>query len=142
MDCDTKGIIGSSLSRHSYQYGLGYKITVADAKIQDKVREARRRRPDSRESLENPVPPYTREAFADALVEFFCSADLSFYSIENKRLRRLFLMLKQDLQETDIPHRQALRDRAIRMWEGYLSVLQSDLKVHFIVASFLYLASS
>jgi hypothetical protein len=77
------------------------------------------------------IPAFNKENFADALVEWFCEADLSFNSIENQRLHRIFQMLRPGLHDSDIPHRQSLRDRALAIWEDHLETMSTEMKVWF-----------
>ncbi|KAJ6529698.1 hypothetical protein B0H19DRAFT_1274093 [Mycena capillaripes] len=52
--------------------------------------------------------PFSHEAFVDALVEFIVGDDQSINVIENEHLRNLFLMLREDLRDSDIPHRSTI----------------------------------
>ncbi|KAJ7884388.1 hypothetical protein B0H14DRAFT_2564440 [Mycena olivaceomarginata] len=48
--------------------------------------------------------PFSHEAFVDALVEFIVGDDQSINVIENEHLRNLFLMLREDLRDSDIEY--------------------------------------
>ncbi|KAJ3566999.1 hypothetical protein NP233_g6642 [Leucocoprinus birnbaumii] len=71
---------------------------------------------------------YSHDAFVDAIVEWIVSDDQSLNMIENVKLRNIFLMLKKDLRNSDIPHRNHIRDHAICIWEDYLDKLKGDIK--------------
>ncbi|KAK7059379.1 hypothetical protein R3P38DRAFT_2758829 [Favolaschia claudopus] len=49
-------------------------------------------------------PPFSNEAFVDAIVEWIVSDDQSINVIENEKLRNIFLMLRAELKDSDIPH--------------------------------------
>jgi hypothetical protein len=55
--------------------------------------------------------------------------------IENKQLRAIFLMLRSELRDQDIPHRTTIRKRIIEVWDEHLSTLERELGVcfHFLV---------
>jgi len=38
-------------------------------------------------------------------------------------------MLREDLKETDIPHRTKIRERIAARWDDYLDILEARLKV-------------
>ena len=78
---------------------------------------------------ENAPPEWTKESFADALAIFFCSSDLSFNLVNNPCLRRLFRMLQPSMTDSDIPHREALRNRTLRLWEKHVEKLTARMKV-------------
>ena len=50
-------------------------------------------------------------------------------AIENRRLRDIFLMLKSDLADSDIPSRSTLRRRIEDMFEEHLKDLEREIKV-------------
>ncbi|THU76963.1 hypothetical protein K435DRAFT_703544, partial [Dendrothele bispora CBS 962.96] len=72
---------------------------------------------------------YTREAFRDAICEFLISDDQAINTIENPKLRAIFLMLKRDLKDSDIPHRNLIRERIMEMWEEHLDALEEEFAV-------------
>jgi hypothetical protein len=51
--------------------------------------------------------------------------------IENPQLRAIFMLLRQELKDSDIPHRTHIRDRIMKMWDSHLEQLQSDMEVAF-----------
>jgi hypothetical protein len=53
--------------------------------------------------------------------------------IESPRLRAIFKMLKTDLKDSDIPGRTTLSNRIKEMFDEYLDVLETDMKVQMIL---------
>jgi hypothetical protein len=49
--------------------------------------------------------------------------------IESPRLRKIFLLLRQELKESDIPGRMAIRNRIQKAYEDYLKQLKEEMKV-------------
>lgn len=49
--------------------------------------------------------------------------------VESPRLRSIFLMLRPELKERDIPHRTKIRKRIMELWNEYLEKLKNELKV-------------
>ncbi|KAF7326526.1 HAT family dimerization domain-containing protein [Mycena venus] len=62
--------------------------------------------------------PFSQEAFVDALVDFI---------VENEQLRAIFLMLRAELKDSDIPHRTKIRKRIIEIWDEHLNTLQREM---------------
>ncbi|KAF8180256.1 hypothetical protein K438DRAFT_1976772 [Mycena galopus ATCC 62051] len=48
--------------------------------------------------------PFYKDAFVDAIVEFIVGDDQSINVVENEQLRAIFLMLRVELKDSDIPH--------------------------------------
>lgn len=48
--------------------------------------------------------------------------------IENKELRAIFLMLREELKDEDIPHRTTLRNRILEAWDEYVLSLGKQMK--------------
>ncbi|KAK6981437.1 hypothetical protein R3P38DRAFT_3463793 [Favolaschia claudopus] len=72
-------------------------------------------------------PPFSNEAFVDAIVEWIVSDDQSINVIENEKLRNIFLMLRFDLKDSDIPHRTKIRKRVMEIWDDHLDHLQDEM---------------
>lgn len=90
---------------------------------------------------------YSPEAFVDAIMEFIVADDQvcflwslhsSIYSnmfyqslnvIESPELRKIFLMLRHELRDNDIPHRSTMRARILEVLEDHLSGLEKQTKV-------------
>jgi hypothetical protein len=53
----------------------------------------------------------------------------SIRSIENIELRQLILLLRDDLDDEDIPKRDKIHDAIIAAWKAYYLSLKKDLKV-------------
>jgi len=49
--------------------------------------------------------------------------------IENLQLRQIFLMLWEELCDSDIPHCSTIRARIIEVWDEHLDDLQKEMKV-------------
>jgi len=96
---------------------------------------------------------FTREAFVDAIVDFIVSDDqvlvklssifnfgLLIYAscgqsinvIESPKLQAIFLMLQEDLKNSDIPHCTTIRKRIMEIWDEHLDALQDQMMVNFI----------
>ncbi|PBK87989.1 hypothetical protein ARMGADRAFT_1084967 [Armillaria gallica] len=50
------------------------------------------------------IPRFSLEAFVDALIAFIVGTDQSFNIVESPELHRIFLMLREELTNADIPH--------------------------------------
>lgn len=107
----------------------GIMIDVDDQRVMSVVERERERQGILKDT--DPIPNFSREAFLDLLVEWLCADDQSFNAIENPLLRRLILMLRSELRDKDIPHRQALRDRAMKMWDALIEKLRKEMMVRF-----------
>ena len=49
--------------------------------------------------------------------------------VENPQLRKIFLLLRSELQKKDIPGRTTIRNRIIEVFEEYLDELKEQIKV-------------
>ena len=94
-----------------------------------------------------PIHEYSREAFVDAIVEWIVADDqvclLSLFHIinllhydsqslnviENLHLRAIFLMLREELRDEDIPRRTHIRQRVGEIWEDHISDLEIEMNV-------------
>lgn len=117
------------------------KITASAAA--EAVRQFRKE-PASTQS-ESEQPPYSKEAFIDAIVDFVVGDDLvsvKFYFIikylmstqplniiQSPRLRKIFLLLRQELKESDIPGRTTIRNRVEKAYQDYMQQLEKDIAV-------------
>lgn len=106
------------------QYTINTSDTTIIAQV-EAVRAARGRRGNSSDN----IPNYSPDNLADALAEFFIGDDVGYNKIESPRFRRILLMLRKELRECDIPHRQSLRDRVIFLWNEQVESLKVDLQV-------------
>ncbi|KAL4262028.1 Zinc finger BED domain-containing [Pleurotus pulmonarius] len=73
------------------------------------------------------VRKFTPPAFLDAIAECFIANDLSINLIESPELRGIFLMLRDGLRDSDIPHRTALRSRIVQLWEIHLDKIADEM---------------
>ncbi|PPQ77048.1 hypothetical protein CVT26_007808 [Gymnopilus dilepis] len=143
--CDSyKGTSGTStLRRHLYTKHLedwingckaaGIKITATEEDVQKALEEFNRQQGLENESQATggPVPiyhPYSPEAFVDAIVEWIVSDDQSLNVTENPHLRSIFLMLRKELRDKDIPHRTTICNRVMEMWEKHVKDLEKDMQ--------------
>jgi hypothetical protein len=49
--------------------------------------------------------------------------------VESPRLKNIFLLLRKELKESDIPGRTTIRKRVDEVYEDYLKELETDMKV-------------
>jgi hypothetical protein len=42
-------------------------------------------------------------------------------------------MLREDLKDSDIPHRTTIRKRIMEVWDEHLDTLEAQMKVRFIL---------
>ncbi|KAJ7463230.1 hypothetical protein FB451DRAFT_463925, partial [Mycena latifolia] len=108
------------------------KITIKAKEAIKHVEEYRNRKQHTTGTAPNPKPEtkrtaFSQEAFVDAIVEFIVGDDQSINVVENKELRAIFLMLRSELQDSDIPHRTKIRKRIIEVWDEYLDTLQREM---------------
>ncbi|KAI0042415.1 hypothetical protein FA95DRAFT_1465474, partial [Auriscalpium vulgare] len=112
-------------------------ITITAKEAQDAVDTYRGQRnsAQSRDSAEQslPRPPFTNEAFVDALVEFIVADDQSLNIIESKQLRAIFLLLREQLKDSDIPHRTTLRNRIKELFEEHLVTLKDTIAAFMFI---------
>ena len=50
--------------------------------------------------------------------------------IESPQLRAIFLMLREELKDSDIPHHTNLHEQILNAWNDHLDKLQEDMAVH------------
>ncbi|KAJ7853951.1 hypothetical protein B0H14DRAFT_3136693 [Mycena olivaceomarginata] len=105
------------LRKHLYEHHIDAWVEACDQlKIPIKAKEAARfvdayrvRKHQKTGNTSNSEPgkkrtPFSQEAFVDAIVEFIVSDDQSINVVENEQLRAIFLMLRAELKDSDIPH--------------------------------------
>jgi hypothetical protein len=91
--------------------------------------------------------PYSYEAFVDAIVEWVVSDDQvsdempphysslisfklqSINMIENPKLRAIFLLLREEMKDSDIPHRTTIQTRILELLKSHFKTLEEDMKV-------------
>ncbi|KAG2338126.1 hypothetical protein BDR05DRAFT_842342, partial [Suillus weaverae] len=76
---------------------------------------------------------FSPAAFVDAILEFVVGDDISLNVIESPHLQVIFLMLHQELNNSDILHRTTLKNWLVDSFNEYLNVLASEMAVCFIV---------
>ncbi|TFK17888.1 hypothetical protein FA15DRAFT_604255, partial [Coprinopsis marcescibilis] len=76
---------------------------------------------------------FSKEAFINSIVSWVVADDQSLNVIESQYLREIFLMLRSELKDKDIPHRSQIRDRVIETWGAHVEHLKGHIKVSFFV---------
>ncbi|KAJ7708536.1 hypothetical protein B0H14DRAFT_2415342, partial [Mycena olivaceomarginata] len=129
------------LRKHLYEHHIDAWVEGCDQlKIPIKAKEAakfvdayRVRKHQKTGNTSNSEPgkrkPFSQEAFIDAIVEFIVGDDQSINVVENEQLRAIFLMLRAELKNSDIPHRTKIRKRVIEIWDEHLNTLQEEMAV-------------
>ncbi|KAF7347428.1 HAT family dimerization domain-containing protein [Mycena venus] len=128
------------LRRHLYEHHVDAWVEGCDRlKIQIKAKEAaryvdeyrvRKHQTTSGTSTSEPGKKreqFSQEAFVDAIVEWIVGDDQSINVVENEQLRNIFLMLRSELKDSDIPHRTKIRKRIIEVWDEHLAHLESEM---------------
>ena len=59
--------------------------------------------------------------------------------VECPEFRKLLLLLRSDLKDSDIPHRTKLRELLLQAWKGYFQILRSDFAACFPPPSTVFL---
>ncbi|KAF7328561.1 HAT family dimerization domain-containing protein [Mycena venus] len=113
------------LRRHLYEHHVDAWVEGCDRlKIQIKAKEA------ASTSTSEPGKKreqFSQEAFVNAIVEWIVGDDQSINVVENEQLRNIFLMLRSELKDSDIPHRTKIRKRIIEVWDEHLAHLESEM---------------
>ncbi|KAL4254558.1 Zinc finger BED domain-containing [Pleurotus pulmonarius] len=108
----------------------GLKITAKEA--QEFVTKFRQRHgntlADGERRPSAAARPYSPEAFVDAIIEWIIADDQSLNAVESPQLRSIFLMLRDELKDSDIPHRTTIRNRVTEVWEAHLDWLEAEMK--------------
>ncbi|KAM6494641.1 hypothetical protein JOM56_009264, partial [Amanita muscaria] len=60
--------------------------------------------------LESERPEYSKKGFIEAILEFIVGDDQAISVVESPRLRKIFLLLRKELKESDIPGRSTMRN--------------------------------
>jgi hypothetical protein len=55
--------------------------------------------------------------------------------IENPQLRAIFMILREELRDEDISHGTTIRNRILRVWDGYVDNPASEMKARFLTFS-------
>ncbi|KAJ6582876.1 hypothetical protein DFH09DRAFT_277755 [Mycena vulgaris] len=59
------------------------------------------------------------------LVQYNCCVIV----IENEQLRPIFLMLRDELKDSDIPHRTTIGKRILEVWDEHLDRLEREMEL-------------
>ncbi|KIK02921.1 hypothetical protein K443DRAFT_5808 [Laccaria amethystina LaAM-08-1] len=101
------------------------KKVIEDYRRQEKSQGS----PESaNEKPDQPQTEFSPEAFIDAIMEFVVGNDQSLNVVESPELHRIFVMLREELCDSDIPHRSKMRDRIMEVYKEHLEVLKSDME--------------
>ena len=80
------------------------------------------------------IPPFSPSSLHRHLVEFIVADDQSLNVVECNEFRRLLLFLREDLKDTDIPHRTKIKMDIIEAWKDYFVTLKQDLAVCILLS--------
>ncbi|KAI4294280.1 hypothetical protein K525DRAFT_213051, partial [Schizophyllum commune Loenen D] len=80
-------------------------------------------------SAESPRPPFSKSAFVDAICAWIAGDDQSINVVDNPLLRNIFLLLREELHDTDIPRRAKVRDRIMELYEEHVGCLAAEIEV-------------
>jgi len=125
---------------------LNIKITAKDAQsVVDSYRQRKGQVSKQENADLGPHKKYSPEAFVDALVEFIVVDDQvsvllllgsnidillqSINIIESPYLHAIFLMLREKLENSDIPGRSTICARIHEMLDGHLEHLEGEMQV-------------
>ncbi|THU82155.1 hypothetical protein K435DRAFT_692069, partial [Dendrothele bispora CBS 962.96] len=111
---------------------LGYPITAKSAQIKANAyrqQQGRSTQFSASENLDGSRCAFSSEAFVDAICEWIIGDSQSINTIESPRLRKIFLMLREELKDEDIPHRLHIRKRILEIWHRHLDDLAKELQV-------------
>ncbi|KAF5333840.1 hypothetical protein D9758_017432 [Tetrapyrgos nigripes] len=124
-----------SLRKHLYTYHLSFWVDTCDSANIDIMAKEARSYVESyhADASANPgqcIPrqAYSPAAFKDAICEFIISNDQAINAIENPKLRAIFLMLKKDLNDSDIRHHHEIRMRIMELWDEHLDNLTLEFE--------------
>ena len=53
--------------------------------------------------------------------------------VESPRLRKIFLLLREELKESDIPSRSTMRNRIDQVYEKHMKQLEEDMTVTMVL---------
>ncbi|KAJ3563636.1 hypothetical protein NP233_g8817 [Leucocoprinus birnbaumii] len=73
-------------------------------------------------------PRFSKEAFLSALQEFVVSTNSALHMLEHPKFRALLLLLRQDLEDSEIPHRNFLRNRIMASFDEFLVHVKAELE--------------
>lgn len=141
----------SNIRKHLYTHHIGewvnaceaQNIQIQGADAQHAVRKFKHLPEPT--NLETVRPQYSKENFVSALAEFVVGDDQvcifqfdndkthmhyqAINVVESPRLKKIFLMLRGELKESDIPGRTKIREKIDAMYEEHLEKLEKELQV-------------
>ena len=80
-------------------------------------------------SLMNKYVLYISHSDTLLIIVHWCLLIQAINVIECPEFRRLLLLLRSDLKDSNIPHRTKTRELILEAWRDYFVVLKADLKV-------------
>lgn len=75
------------------------------------------------------VPPFSLPIFRKYLAHFIVADDQALSVVEGKEFRQLLLLLRDDLNDKDIPHRSKMKTEVVQAWQDHFVVLKQDLAI-------------
>ncbi|TFK40125.1 hypothetical protein BDQ12DRAFT_721593 [Crucibulum laeve] len=112
----TSAMRGHLIKQHAEQWiqicdKLEISITASPAQAVLKEYRKRQGQKEDPDPLcaDIPIPEFSNENFVNTIIRFIVDGDQSLNVIENEHLRVIFLMLRKELKDSDIPHRTHLR---------------------------------
>ncbi|KAG2138730.1 uncharacterized protein EDB93DRAFT_1106299 [Suillus bovinus] len=85
-------------------------------------------------SLDDTLPNFSLNELHRHIVKFIIADDQAINIVECPEFRRLILLLRQDLTDSDIPHRLKLCQLIIAMWDEYFEATKCALATHLDLA--------
>jgi hypothetical protein len=121
------------------------KIPITAKSALPAVREFLNEPADGSTPLESERQEYSKTAFVDAIVDFVVADDqvcvyfIGIFSnltciqsinvIESPELRKIFLLLRSELKESDIPGRSTIRNHIDKHYEAHMEQLEEEMMV-------------
>ncbi|KAJ3557704.1 hypothetical protein NP233_g11674 [Leucocoprinus birnbaumii] len=73
-------------------------------------------------------PRFTKEEFYNALQEFVVLTNSALHLLEHPKFRALLMLLREDLEDSDIPHRNFLRSCILVTWHEFLAEIKTEVE--------------
>ncbi|KAF9003281.1 hypothetical protein BDQ17DRAFT_1425254 [Cyathus striatus] len=71
---------------------------------------------------------YSLEAFVDAITKWIIQDNQLLNAIEHSKLHEIFLMLRVELKDSDIPHWNTICNQIMEVWDEHLDNLQDEME--------------
>ncbi|KAI5894826.1 uncharacterized protein SCHCODRAFT_02497231 [Schizophyllum commune H4-8] len=99
----------------------GIAITADVAQPTVRAYRAEQGQPPPPSAANSPHLPFSKSTFVDAICAWIAGNDQSINVIDNPLLRNIFLLLRKELQDADIPRRARVRDRIMELYKERLA---------------------